>query len=89
MADPNLTTDELHSLDFFIAEAKALGLSVNWMQVAQAVGEIMQGIPFIPPGATYDDRITGKVRQAIIEALKTPGISVDDLIRIRKIVRSL
>jgi hypothetical protein len=89
MAEPTLTTDELHSLDFFITEAKDLGLSVNWMQIAQAVGEIMQGIPFVRPGVTYDDGIPTKVRTAIIEALKAPGLSLDDLTRIRKILRCL
>lgn len=89
MVEPKLTNDELHTLDYFIAESKEFGFSVDWMAVAQAVGEIMQGIPFVPSGATYDDKLSAKVRQAIIEALKTPGISLEQLIRIRKILRSL
>lgn len=89
MTEPNLTTDELRTLDYFIAQADEFGFSVDWMQVAQAVGEIMQGIPFVPKGAGYDDKLSIKVRQAIIDALKTPGITLEQLRAIRKILRSL
>jgi hypothetical protein len=89
MADPSLTPFELRLLDFFISEAQATAADVDWEAFAQAAHDVMQNVPLRMAGDTHDYKISEKVRKALAEALSTPGISLEELIRIRKIIRIL
>jgi hypothetical protein len=89
MTDPNLTPHELRLLDFFISEAQTAHADVDWAAMRDAAGDIMATVPLRMAGDTYEDTISEKVRRALVEALSTPGISLAELIRIRKIIRTL
>jgi hypothetical protein len=89
MADPKLTNDELRLLDFFIAKAEERGLSRDFQQWADAAADIMTGVPIMLGPEASKDTISAKVHATMVETLKTPGITVEQLKRIRKILRSL
>ncbi len=89
MADPNLTPYELRLLDFFITEAQIAGSDVDMEAMRQAAADIMATVPVRMAGDTSANTISEKVRKTLVEALSTPGISLAELIRIRKIIRTL
>lgn len=89
MVDPDLKPFELRLLDFLITEAQAAHADVDWEATRNAAADIMQTVPLRVAGDTYDYKISEKVRKALAEALSTPGISLAELIRIRKIIRTL
>src|ERR1044071_2419928 len=84
MDDPNLKPVELRLLDYFINEQSA-GAAIDLRNAAE---DIMRTVPLRMAGDTQDYPISEKVRAALSDALSTPGISMAELIRIRKIIRT-
>jgi Xaa-Pro aminopeptidase len=76
-------------LIFFIAEAQVAGSDVDWDAMARGAADIMTTVPLRKAGDTFDYKISAKVHAALAEALGTPGISLAELIRIRKMIRTL
>ena len=90
MADPDLTPHELRLLDYFISEEQqTIHADVDWDAMRRAAGDIMATVPLRMAGDTKENSISEKVRKALAEALGTPGITLAELIRIRKIIRTL
>lgn len=89
MADPDLKPIELKFLDFLISKAQESLAEGDWQAAACAAHDVMQVVPLRMAGDTYESKIAEKVRKALAEALRTPGITIADLIHIRKVVRTL